>query len=104
LPIEFQGLQDHIETDLIPVFEAVGQGLLWTVNFHRDAVYVLLFNPFRESSTAEPENAQWRIIEPGRFSAPRQGKINLMGNFGGQLMIGKGRNEADNTFRGPFAL
>jgi hypothetical protein len=37
LSIEFQSLQDHIKTDLIPVFEAVGKGLFRIVNFYRNA-------------------------------------------------------------------
>jgi hypothetical protein len=57
LPIELQSLPDDIEPYLVPVFEAVGQGLLGIVNFHRYTIYIVMFDPLLESRTTEPENA-----------------------------------------------
>jgi hypothetical protein len=78
LPIKFQSFQRHSQRDLIAVFKTVGQGLFRIVDSHRDSVYVMLFNPFRESRTAEPENTK-RRISAGRTIAVLRRRQQKMG-------------------------
>jgi hypothetical protein len=45
--IELQSLQDDVETDLVAIFGAIGQGLLWAVDPHPDALHVMLSHAYR---------------------------------------------------------
>jgi hypothetical protein len=99
LPIEFQGFQNDIKTDFVPILEAISKGLLRAINHKGYAIYVVIFDPFLKGRTAKPENTQRWIIQPGRFRATWKGKINLMGNLGRYLVIRKGRYQTDHAFR-----
>ena len=50
-----ESLQRDFQTDLVPEFEGVGDGLGWTINLDSDLVYFVFLDTEAESLTAEAE-------------------------------------------------
>jgi hypothetical protein len=76
-PAFSQSLYRHIKTDLITVLETINHRFFRTVNSYRNAINLMYLNSFCESSSREPEYADWWVIQPGGglFLSPMQGRL-----------------------------
>jgi hypothetical protein len=81
-----QGLERHIETDFIPIFETVGYGLCDVIDTYRHALYEMLFLTFIKRCAGEPEHSQREIIDRGAPSFSIEGKPDFMRSLGGKIM------------------
>lgn len=87
--LDKRALNGCVETNLIPILEAIGYCLFRAVDSHLNAIQYAVFNSLSKSLPSEPENADRRIAQPWGFSPSIQSKVNLVWNLGGDLMISK---------------
>jgi hypothetical protein len=91
-----QGLERHVEADLVPIFEAVGHRLGRVEDADGHAVYPVGVNARCERSIAHPEDADRGMLKPRSSSPPRERDLDLVRNLGGDAVEGQGGDEADD--------
>ena len=70
LPSLLQRFKSYIETDLVPIFEEVGEGLSHGVNPHDLAFNSMSLNTFSKCQSAEAHNLQGRVVKRGASGPP----------------------------------
>jgi len=93
-----ESFQGDIEPDLVAVLEAVGDCFFRTVDAKRDTTHLVDLYSFRKSIAREPEEADRRMCETGRFRTLLDRHVNLMGHLRRQFMERQRRDEADYAF------
>jgi len=81
-----QGLERHVETDFIPIFETVGYGFWGVIDTYRHAFDEMLLPTFIKRCTGEPDHSQREIVDRGVPSFSVEGKPDFMRSLGGKIM------------------
>src|SRR3990170_3239152 len=92
-----ESFQGDLEPDLVAVLEAVGDCFFRAVDAERDTTHLVDLYSFRKSIAREPEEADRRIRETGRFRTLLDRHVNLMGHLRRQFMERQRRDEADHA-------
>src|SRR5659263_183308 len=96
-PICLESFQGDIEPDLVAMLEAVGDGFFRAVDAEGDSTHLADLHPFGKSIAREPEEADRRIRETGRFRTLLDRHVNLMGHLRRQFVECQRRDEADHA-------
>ena len=96
-----QRLNCNVQADLIPELEAVCDRLRGAIDMYRDAIQLVHIDPFRKGTSGELKNAHRRPLNAWLLGAPFQRHVDLMRNFGCQLMEIKCRHKANHSLRHP---
>jgi len=100
-PICLESFHGDIEPDLVAVLEAVGDGFFRAVDAKGDSTHLVDLYSFGKSIAREPEEADRRICETGRFRTLLDRHVNLMGHLRRQFMERQRRDEADHAVSDP---
>ena len=92
-----ESFQGDIEPDLVAVLEAVGDCFFRAVDAERDTTHLVDLYSFRKRIAREPEEADRRICETGRFRTLLDRYVNLMGHLRRHFMERQRRDEADHA-------
>jgi len=98
-PIGLENLEGDIEPELVAMLEAVGDGFFRAVDAEGDSTHLADLHPFGKSIAREPEEADRRIRETGRFRTLLDRHVNLMGHLRRQFVECQRRDEADHAVR-----
>ena len=92
-----ESFQGDLEPDLVAVLEAVGDCFFRAVDAKGDTTHLVDLYSFGKSIAREPEEADRRIRETGRFRTLLDRHVNLMGHLRRQFMERQRRDEADHA-------
>src|ERR1019366_7159638 len=95
-PESFDG---DVQPDLVPVLEAVGNGLFGRVHSHGNLVNHDDLDSGAEGRLRIPEDAQWNTIDSWHLSMTGQRKVDGVRDLCGQPMMGQGRDQAEDAPR-----
>ena len=96
---ELQRFEGRVESEFVPVLEAVGHGLRRPVDADVDAVQRVGLDPFREGPSREPEHRGRGMLQPWRFCPPLEGDVNLVGDLGRRSRGTPGPRQAKHALR-----
>src|SRR3990172_4493434 len=96
-PICLESFQGDIEPDLVAMLETVGDCFFRAVDAEGDSTHLVDLHSFGKSIAREPEEADRRIRETGRFRTLLDRHVNLMGHLRRQFVEGQRRDEADHA-------
>jgi hypothetical protein len=99
-PQRFHG---HIEADLVPVLEAVGNGFGGIVNSYVHTLYEMLFNPIAKGISRKAHNVQREVISLGFSGFNVDGHPDFERGLSGKAMKAEGREETDDGVRDSLA-
>src|SRR4051794_3001236 len=94
--VTIESFNRGVESDLVPVLEAVGESLLSGVDTHSRAVEDVRLYPRGVGLGPESKHADGRIVEPRRRAGTGDGQVDLVRNLRRQVVEGEGRDEADD--------
>ncbi|MDO8737480.1 MAG: hypothetical protein Q7J17_00710 [Candidatus Deferrimicrobium sp.] len=92
-----ESFQGDIEPDLVAVLEAVGDCFFRAVDAERDTTHLVDLHSFGKRIAREPEEADRRIRETGRFRTLLDRHVYLMWHLRRQFMERQRRDEADHA-------
>ncbi|CQR42176.1 protein of unknown function (plasmid) [Thiomonas sp. Sup16B3] len=98
-PRVLQGLQRHIQADLVAVLEAVRHGLCNTVHPELDAIAFNFLDACRVSVARELHHLDRRMVEPWGMAAARHGDPDLARQLGGQFVELQRGEQAEHGLR-----
>ena len=79
--VSSESFNREIESDLVPVLETIGDGLLWRIDAHRHLVHPDGFNAGAEGGFGIPEDTQRDAVDLRNLSMAGQGQIDGMWNL-----------------------
>lgn len=92
----------NVETDSTAKSEAIGDGLGWRIDHHRNPFDAVLLPSLRESETGETEDAQFGVIQPWSARSPRESHPDLRRILRRHLMEYQRRKQANRGMRHPL--
>ena len=92
-----EGFQHGVESNPIPMLEAIGQGLLTAVDPNGNAVDRVSFDPFRIGGAAEPEMPHRWIGQSWRLRPSGDRDADFVGDLGGEFVPGKRRDQTEHS-------
>ena len=95
----FQGLDRCVESDLVAVLKAIGQGLFYPVDPHGHTIHLVYVDPFGKGLSGKPEDTDRRIIQAWRLRATRQRQVDFVRDLGSEFVISQRRDQTDDARR-----
>lgn len=96
-----QGFEGYVKADLVPVLEAIGDGLGNAGDAYRHAIDEMLLHPFGQSCTGESNNPHRWIVDSGGQCFVVDGEPDFKRRLSSNFMEAQCGEQADNTLRNP---